>query len=94
MSWEREIKADMNGSSDLIEPNLHKSDDKEKVEIDITADHEWVERIAKTANKICDDPDCNRIQLNVQHTAFVTKSGIGTGTQAAPRLNVNSIDRT
>ena len=50
----------MNESSNLIEPNMHKSDDKEKVEIDITADHEWVERIAKTANQICDDPDCNR----------------------------------
>jgi hypothetical protein len=31
------------------------------------------------------DPDCNRIQLNGQHTGFVTKSGIGTGTQAAPK---------
>jgi hypothetical protein len=90
----REIKADMNGSSNLIEPNMHKSDDKEKVEIDITADHEWVERIAKTANEICDDPDCNRIQLNGQHTGFVIKSRIGTGTQEAPRQNVNSFDRT
>jgi hypothetical protein len=50
--------------------------------------------LRKTANEICDDPDCNRIQLNGQHTGFVTKSGIGTGTQAAPRVNVSSIDRT
>ena len=33
----------------MIEPNVHKSDDKEKVEIDITDSHEWVEKINKTA---------------------------------------------
>ena len=34
--------------------------DKNKIEIDIA--EEWTERIGKTANKICDDSDNNRIK--------------------------------
>lgn len=45
---------------------------KSKIEIDTTDDHEWVEIIGKTANEICNDPDCNRI--NEQHTGFIVKS--------------------
>jgi hypothetical protein len=31
----------------MPQPNIHKSEDKEKIEIDITDDnHEWVERMA------------------------------------------------
>jgi hypothetical protein len=40
----------------------------------ITEDHEWVERITKTANEMYDDPDCNRIKLNGQHTGFIIES--------------------
>jgi hypothetical protein len=44
--------------------------DKRNIEIDITDAHKelhgWVEIIGKTANKICDDPDYNRIKLNEQ----------------------------
>ena len=58
----------------MIEPNVHKSDDKEKVEIDITDNHEWVERLGKTANEICDDPNYNRIKLNKEHTGFIVES--------------------
>lgn len=38
--------------------------DTNKIQIDITDAHEWVERIGKTVSEICDDPDCNRIKLN------------------------------
>jgi len=41
---------------------------KNKIEIDIA---EWIERIGKTANKICDDSDNNRIKLNGPHTGFI-----------------------
>lgn len=43
--------------------------DKNKIEIDI--EEEWIERIGKTANKICDDSHCNRIKLNGPHTGFI-----------------------
>jgi hypothetical protein len=58
----------------LTEPNIHRSDDKEKIKIDITDDNEWVERICKTANEICDDPAGNRIKLNEQHTGLIIES--------------------
>lgn len=58
----------------MTQPNIHKSYDKENVEIDITDDYEWVERIAKTANEICDDPAGNRIKLNGQHTGLTIES--------------------
>lgn len=52
--------------------------DKSKIEIDITDDHkelnEWVERIGRTANEICSDPDSNRIDLNEQHSGFIIES--------------------
>lgn len=55
---------------------MHVNVDKRNIEIDITGDHkelnEWVEIIGKTANEICNDPDCNRI--NEQHTGFIVKS--------------------
>lgn len=40
---------------------------KSKIEIDITDNHEWIERIGKTANEICNDLSLNRIKLNEQH---------------------------
>ncbi len=43
--------------------------DKNKIEIDIA--EEWTERIGKTANKICDDSDNNRIKLNGPHTGLI-----------------------
>jgi hypothetical protein len=59
----------------LTQPNIHKSEDKEKIEIDITDDdHEWVERIGKTAYEICNDPARSRFKLNEQHTGFVIES--------------------
>lgn len=53
---------------------MHLSADKTKLEIDITDAPEWVERIANTANEICDDSDGNRIKLNGQHTGFIIES--------------------
>jgi len=51
---------------------MHVNVDKRNIEIGITDAHKelhgWVEIIGKTANKICDDPDYNRIKLNEQHT--------------------------
>lgn len=35
---------------------------------------EWIERIAKTTNKICDDPECNCIKLTEQHTGLIIES--------------------
>ena len=61
-----------NGDNHLTQPNIHKSEDRANIEIDITDDHEWVERIAKTANEICDDPDNNRIKLNGQHNGLIS----------------------
>jgi hypothetical protein len=45
---------------------------KSKIEIDTTDDHEWVEIIGKTANEICNDPDCYRI--NEQLAGFIIDS--------------------
>jgi hypothetical protein len=46
---------------------MHINSDEEKIEIDITDDHNelnnWVERIGKNTNEIYDDPDCNSIKL-------------------------------
>ena len=61
-----------NGDNHLTQPNIHKSEDRANIEIDITDDHEWVERIAKTANEICDDPDNNCIKLNGQHNGLIS----------------------
>jgi len=51
---------------------MHVNVDKRNIEIGIIDAHKelhgWVEIIGKTANKICDDPDYNRIKLNEQHT--------------------------
>jgi hypothetical protein len=59
----------------LTQSNIHKSEDKEKIVINITDDdHEWVERIGKTAYEICNDPARNRIKLNEQHTGFILDS--------------------
>ena len=33
-----------------------------------------IEQIAKTANDICDDPECNRIKLNGQLTGLIIES--------------------
>jgi hypothetical protein len=46
--------------------------DKSKIEIDTTDDHGWAEIIRKTANEICNDPDCNRI--NEQNAGFIIAS--------------------
>jgi hypothetical protein len=48
--------------------------DTSKIEIDAAADREWIERIAKTTNEICDDPECNRIKLTEQHTGLIIES--------------------
>jgi hypothetical protein len=53
---------------------MHLSADKTKLEIDITSAQEWIERLAKTANEICDDSDGNRVKLNGQHTGFIIES--------------------
>ena len=54
---------------------MHKSEDKEKIEIEITDDdHEWIERIGKTAYEICNEVDRNRIKLNDQHTELIIES--------------------
>jgi hypothetical protein len=46
-----------------------------KLDLDLLADaQEWVERIANTANVICDDSDDNRIKLNEQHTGIIIES--------------------
>ena len=45
---------------------MHVNVDKRKIEIDITHDHEWVERIGKATYDLA----CNRIKLNEQHTGF------------------------
>lgn len=49
----------------MTQPNIHKSEDKEKLVIEITDDsREWVDRIGKIAYEICNDPTHNRIKLN------------------------------
>jgi hypothetical protein len=53
---------------------MHLSADKTKLEIDIADAPEWVERIANTANEICDDSDGNRIKLNGQHTQVLSSN--------------------
>jgi hypothetical protein len=42
---------------------------KNKIEIDIA--EEWIERIGKTTNKICDDSDNDRVELNGPNTGFI-----------------------
>jgi hypothetical protein len=64
----------LNGNNHLTHPNIYKCEDKEKIEIDITDDHEWVVRIATTANEICDDPEGNRIKLNEKYTGFIIEA--------------------
>ena len=60
----------------LAQPNIHKSEDKEKLVIEIADDseHEWVERIGKVAYEICNSQTCNRIKLNEKHTGFIIES--------------------
>ena len=53
---------------------MHVNVDKRNIEIDITHDHEWVERIGKAAYEMCNDPAHNRIKLNEQHTSFIIES--------------------
>jgi hypothetical protein len=48
--------------------------DKSKIEMDTIDDHEWIEIIGKTANEICNYPDCNRI--NEQHACFIFESDV------------------
>lgn len=58
----------------MTQPNISKSEDEEKIEIDITDDHEWVERIGRSSYEICSDPDRNQIKLNEQHSGFIVES--------------------
>ena len=58
----------------MTQPNIHKSEDRVNIEINIPDDHEWVERIAKTANEICDDPDNNSTKLNAQRNGLIIES--------------------
>jgi hypothetical protein len=53
-----------------MDVNLEKS----KIEIATSEDHEWVERIGKTAYERCNDPTRHRIKLNEQHTGFILES--------------------
>jgi hypothetical protein len=53
---------------------MHVNVDTDKIEIDVTADREWIERLGKTTNEICNNPDGNRIKLNEQHTGFIMES--------------------
>jgi hypothetical protein len=59
----------------LTQPNIHKNEDKQKIEIGITDDdHEWIERIGKTAYEICNSQTRDRIKLNEQHSGFIMES--------------------
>jgi hypothetical protein len=57
---------------------MHVNVDKRNIKKDITNDHkelsEWVERIGKTANEICNDPDGNRIKLNEPQRGYIVES--------------------
>ena len=53
---------------------MHVNVDKRNIEIDITHDHEWVERIGNAAYEMCNDLARNRIKLNEQHTSFIIES--------------------
>jgi len=61
---------------------MHINSDEEKIDIVITNTHnelnDWVERIGKIANEICNDPDYNRVKLktsdNGRHTGFIIES--------------------
>jgi hypothetical protein len=76
---------------------MHVNMDREgKIELDITDDHNelnnWVERIGKTANEIYDDPACNRIKLNGQHTGFIIESN-DAGVLGLSRLGYRTTSR-
>jgi hypothetical protein len=60
----------------LTQSSISKSEDHENLVIEITddSDHEWIERIGKTAYEICNDPALDRIKLNEQHTGFILES--------------------
>jgi hypothetical protein len=58
----------------LTHPNIHKSEDRENLEIDITDEREWVELTGRTASEICDEPAGNRIKFNEQHTGLIVES--------------------
>jgi hypothetical protein len=61
---------------------MHESVAEGKIEISISEAHdganEWVERIGKTANEMCDNPDNNRIKLKItetgQQTGYIIES--------------------
>ena len=72
----------MNNGSKLQRKKKHKGNNNQKKAADSDAaiaeeapaeagDHEWVERIGKTAYEICNDLSSNRIELNEQHTGFI-----------------------
>jgi len=44
---------------------MHLIVDKSKIEIVMSEDYEWIERIGKTAYEICNDPARNRIVVVV-----------------------------
>ena len=53
---------------------MHVNVDLSKIEIAMSEDYEWVERIGKTAYEICNDSARSRIKLNEQHTGFIMES--------------------
>jgi hypothetical protein len=57
---------------------MHVDVDKSKIEIDMSKDREWVERIGKTVYEVCNDPARNRIKSNEQHTGFIMESNDST----------------
>ncbi len=53
---------------------MHLFVDKSKIEIVMSENYEWVERIGKTEYEICNDPARDRIKLNEQHTGYFLES--------------------
>ncbi len=54
----------------LIQSSMHVKLDKSKIEIAMSEDHEWVERIGKTTNEILlIIQQYNRIKLNDRRSA-------------------------
>ena len=75
---------------------MHVNSDEGKIEIDITDDHDWVERIGKTAKEICNDLDCNSIKPktsdNGRHTGFVIEANDSGGLGCVGRAIERHLD--
>jgi hypothetical protein len=59
----------------MTQPSISKSEDKEKLMIEITDDdHKWIERIGKTAYEICNSQTRDRTKLNEQNSGLIIES--------------------